>query len=110
MNYAVVESGGKQYKVEKGSTIEVDNLNMKADEAYYFDKVLLYVGSEGAKIGKPYVEGLAVKAKVLESVKSDKIRVAKFKSKVRYRRVYGFRGLLTRLLIEDINVKSKVKN
>lgn len=109
MDYAVIKSGGKQYKVEKGLTVEVDNLDKKANETYYFDKVLLYVEDKNASIGHPCVDGLTVKAKVLDNIKADKIRVVKFKAKSKYRRAAGFRASLTRLLIEDIEDKRNLK-
>ena len=105
MDYAVIETGGKQYKVEKGTTLEVDNLGKKVDEILSINNVLLYVGGDGVKIGQPYIDGLAVRAKVLANIKSDKIRIVKFKAKAKYRRSTGFRASLTRLLIEDIETK-----
>lgn len=100
MNYAVFRSGGKQYKVSKGSIIEVDRLNVVGKEII-FDDVLLWVSNNETKIGTPKLK-VKIKAKVLGQIKGDKIRVAKFKAKVRYRRVMGFRPYLTRLQIEDI--------
>lgn len=103
MDYAVVKTGGKQYKVSKGSVIEVDKLPIAVDKETVLDDVLLLVSDDEVKIGKPKVTNAKVKAKVLEKiVKGQKIRVAKFKAKSRYRRVIGFRPLLTRLQIEDI--------
>lgn len=112
MNYAVIETGGKQYKIEKGKVLEVDNLGKEQDEICLFDKVLLCVNGEGVKIGQPYLQDVIVKAKVIKNTKSDKIRVAKFRAKSKYRRAYGFRASITNLLVEDIEVKKKnaVKN
>lgn len=100
MDYAVFRSGGKQYKVSKGDIIEVDRLNVVGKEII-FDDVLLWVSNNETKIGTPKLK-VKIKAKVLGQIKGDKIRVAKFKAKVRYRRVMGFRPYLTRLQIEDI--------
>lgn len=100
MDYAVFRSGGKQYKVSKGDIIEVDRLNVVGKEII-FDDVLLWVSNNETKIGTPKLK-VKIKAKVLGQIKGDKIRVAKFKAKVRYRRVMGFRPSLTRLQIEDI--------
>ncbi len=102
MDYVIVKTGGKQYKVRKGSVIEVDKLPIAVDKETVLDDVLLVVSDGKIKIGKPNVINAKVKAKVLDQIKGDKIRVAKFKAKVRYRRVMGFRPLLTRLKIEDI--------
>lgn len=101
MDYAVFRSGGKQYKVSKGSIIEVDRLNVVENKEIIFDDVLLWVSNNDTKIGTPKLK-VKIKAKILGQIKGDKIRVAKFKAKVRYRRVMGFRPSLTRLQIEDI--------
>jgi large subunit ribosomal protein L21 len=103
MDYAVVRIGGTQYKVSAGSIIEVDKLNAQPDEQVVFDDVLLFASNGKTKIGNPRVSGVKVKAKVLEQKKGKKIRVAKFKAKVRYRRVMGFRPLLTKLEITSID-------
>lgn len=108
MEYAVIKTGGKQYRVKAGDILDVDKL--VAEKEVVFGDVLLYV-SDGTglpagrqvKIGTPTVTGMSVKAKVLEQHKGEKIRVAKFKSKVRYRRVSGFRALLTKVQIEKID-------
>ena len=104
MEYAVVRSGGKQYKVSKGVIIEVDKLPLEKDKEAVFDDVLLHVNNGEVKVGTPKVLGVKVNAKVLGQIKGNKIRVAKFKAKVRYRRVMGFRSQLTRL--EIINIES----
>ena len=100
MNYAVVKIGGKQYRVSEGQTLEVENLGDTDGKAEF--EVLLLVTDKGVKIGKPKVAGSKVKAKVLKNLKGEKVRVAKFKSKVRYRRVTGFRPSLTQIQIEKI--------
>ena len=101
MKYAVIKTGGKQYKVSEGDIIEVDRLNKEIGKIS-FDEVLLYVDDNAVRIGKPTlldkVEGM-----LLENTKGDKIRVSKFKSKVRYRRVSGFRASLTKVQIEKIS-------
>lgn len=104
--YAVIRSGGKQYKVSEGDVIEVQNLKTK-EPKFLFEEVLLLVDGEDIKVGNPTVSGVKVTAKVLENKKGEKVRVAKFKSKVRYRRVTGFRQILTRIEIEKIEGKSK---
>lgn len=102
MEYAVIRVGGKQYKVSKGDVLEVDKQDAKPNGQVALDDVLLFVSDGKVKIGNPRVSKVKVKAKVLEQKKGKKIRVAKFKAKVRYRRVMGFRPLLTRLQITDI--------
>lgn len=101
MKYAVLKSGGKQYKVKEGDTIIVDKVNSKNEEVA-FENVLLLVSDAGIKLGNPTISGLKVKGKIVEDFKGEKIRVAKFKSKVRYRRVIGFRPMLSKVKIEKI--------
>ena len=102
MEYAVVRVGGKQHKVSKGDILEVDKQDAKTNGQVVLDDILLFVSDGKVKIGNPRVDEVKVKAKVLEHKKGKKIRVAKFKAKVRYRRVMGFRPQLTRLQIVDI--------
>lgn len=102
MEYAIVRLGGKQYKVSKGEILEVDKQHVELNGQAVLDDVLLFVSDGKIKIGNPRVADTKVKALVLEHKKGEKIRVAKFKAKVRYRRVMGFRPLLTRLQITDI--------
>lgn len=102
--YAIVRSGGKQYRVSEGDIINVQNLNSK-DSKVVFEDVLLLSNAGDMKIGKPNILGAKVSGKILENKKGDKIRVAKFKSKVRFRRVTGFRPLISIVQIEKISVK-----
>ncbi|HVF69019.1 MAG TPA: 50S ribosomal protein L21 [Xanthomonadales bacterium] len=107
MKYAVLQTGGKQYKVSEGSIIEVDKLQAELDANVNFEKVLLLADEGAFQLGQPHVDGAIVTAKVLEQKKGKKIRVAKFKAKARYRKVTGHRQMLTRLKIEEILVGSK---
>ena len=104
MKYAVLQSGGKQYKVAEGMEIEVDKLESSIDSDHKFDKVLLYVKDGVYQLGRPHIDGASVTGRVLEQKKGVKIRVAKFKAKARYRRVQGHRQLLTKLKITKISV------
>lgn len=105
MEYAVVKTGGKQYKVSAGTIVEVDKLKSEKDKEVVLENVLLWVSDGEVKIGNPFLSGIKVKAKVIDHIKGDKIKVAKFKSKVRYRRAMGFRPLLTKVRIEEIEAK-----
>ena len=100
--YAIIETGGKQVKVEVGAKIYVEKLNVNEGEEVTFDKVLL-VGGESTKVGAPYVEGASVVAKVEKQGKEKKIRVFKYKSKANYRRTTGHRQPYTCLTITAIN-------
>ncbi|MCL6096697.1 MAG: 50S ribosomal protein L21 [Patescibacteria group bacterium] len=108
MKYAIIKTGGKQYRVSEGDILEVDKLDVK-ENSVVFDNVLLLVSDENVQVGKPLVPNAKVKAKLLEQKRGDKIRVAKFKSKVRYRRVSGFRAELSKIQIEKIESLEKTK-
>ncbi|MDP3955042.1 MAG: 50S ribosomal protein L21 [bacterium] len=102
MKYAIIRIGGKQYRVSEGENLEVEKLPLEKDKEAVFEEVLLLADDKEVKIGKPFVKDVKVKALVLDQKKGEKIRVAKFKSKVRYRRVRGFRPQITVLKIEKI--------
>lgn len=102
MRYAVIASGGKQYRVSEGDIIDVEKVALAANDPISFENILLSVFDENIAIGRPFVAGALVKGTVVEQRKGDKIRVAKFKAKVRYRRVTGKRQHLTRVKIEKI--------
>ncbi|QWQ38236.1 50S ribosomal protein L21 [Gemella sp. zg-570] len=99
--YAVIETGGKQLKVEEGQTIFVEKLLAEEDSTFTFDKVLL-VGGESTKIGTPYVDGARVTAKVLAHGKGKKITVFKYKAKKNSHRKLGHRQPFTKLVVEKI--------
>ena len=100
--YAIVEIGGKQYRVSPGDTIDVDNLNVIEGETVELNRVLV-VGNDGTTmIGKPTVEGARVVASSKGTMRGDKVIVYKFKAKVRYRRKSGHHQLYTRLTIDKI--------
>ena len=103
--YAIVETGGKQYRVKPGDTIAVERLNGAPGDVLDIDRVLL-VGDNGSdtRVGVPGVERAVVRAEVVEHARGEKIIVFRYKSKVRYRRKTGHRQALTRLRITDILV------
>jgi large subunit ribosomal protein L21 len=102
--YAIIETGGKQYRVEPGDTITVERLPDDADRAGSLDLgPVLLVGGEGAThVGTPAVPGAVVRAEVIEHGRDRKVVVFRYKSKVRYRRKTGHRQPVTRLRITDI--------
>src|SRR4030043_1123067 len=102
MEYVVIQSGGKQYRVKEGDIIEVDRMKVEKDKKIVIDNVLLWVRDDKVRIGKPKLSDVKVKVIVLEQKRGEKIRVGKFKAKARYRRVMGFRSMLTKLQIEKI--------
>jgi large subunit ribosomal protein L21 len=109
MKYAVIRSGNKQYTVYENSVIEVDRLGKNKDDMVEFADVLLVVSDGSRTVGTPIVANAVVSGKVLDEVKGDKIRVSKFKSKVRFRRVTGFRAKKTRVMVEKIEVSGSQK-
>lgn len=101
--YAVIETGGKQYRVQEGDTIFVEKLDVNEGDNVSFDKVLLVSGEGDIKVGKPYVDGTTVSGSVLEQGKAKKIIVFKYKSKKDYRKKQGHRQPYTKIKIEKIN-------
>ena len=100
--YAIIQTGGKQIKVQQGDKIFVEKLDVNEGETVVFDKVLL-VGGSSVKVGAPYVEGASVTAHVEKNGKGKKIVVLKYKSKNNYRRKQGHRQPYTRVIIDSIN-------
>ena len=100
--YAVIETGGKQYRVELGSEIEVDRMDVEPGQTIDIERVLLIADREEAAIGQPVVDGARVSASVLRQSRGDKIVVFKYKPKARTRVKQGHRADLTVLRIADI--------
>ncbi|KGX89009.1 50S ribosomal protein L21 [Pontibacillus litoralis] len=100
--YAIIETGGKQVKVEEGQTIFIEKVNATDGENVTFDKVLV-VGGDETKVGAPYVEGASVTAKVEKQGRQKKVTVFKYKPKKNYKRKQGHRQPYTKLTVEKIN-------
>jgi len=100
--YAIVETGGKQYKVAPGQTLRVERLPAEVGETVELDRVLLVQKDGEVIVGHPTVPGARVVAQVVAQVKGDKILVFKYKPKVRYRRLTGHRQPLTVLRVTEI--------
>ena len=100
--YAIVETGGKQYRVEPGQKLNVDRLHVDEGKPVELTRVLLIADGEETTIGSPVIDGAMVTANSLGEKKGDKIIVFKYKPKVRYRRKKGHRQLYTRLEINEI--------
>jgi len=99
--YAIVETGGKQYKVTAGQVVDVELLPQQSGEQVELGRVLMVVDGKDVTVGSPVVKGAAVKATVTEQVKGDKVRIFKYTGK-RYRRRAGHRQQYTRLQIDEI--------
>jgi large subunit ribosomal protein L21 len=101
--YAVIETGGKQYRVEPGDVIDVERVSGNEGEVR-FDRVLMVTGDNGAQFGNPVVEGALVKASLVGEVRGPKIRVFKKKKRSTYRKSRGHRQDLVRVRIEGIEL------
>jgi len=100
--FAIIETGGKQYKVTPGENLKVEKLGLKAGESVMFENVLLTNDGKETMIGQPYLKGTAVKAKVLAEGKDKKKIVFRFHSKTRYRKLKGHRQQHTLIEIETV--------
>lgn len=101
--YAVIATGGKQYRVSEGDVIYVEKLDAEVDTTVELGNVLAIAKEDGMVIGKPVVEGAKVTAKVVAQGKAKKVIVFKYKRKKDYRRKQGHRQPYTKLQIEKIN-------
>lgn len=100
--FAVIKTGGKQYKVQEGDVLNVEKLNTDKDNKVTFDKVLLVEDEGKTLIGTPFVENALVRAEIIENFKDKKVIVFKKKRRKQYRRKRGHRQELTRIKIEEI--------
>lgn len=101
--YAIIKTGGKQYRVSEGETLQIEKLNAEVGAEVVFDEVLAVIVSvDDVKLGKPVVEGAKVTAKVVEHGKAGKILVFKYKAKSNYRRRKGHRQPFTTVEITKI--------
>lgn len=105
--YAVVATGGKQYRVEAGSELLVERVAGDAGSSITFDRVLLIGDGDAVTVGTPTVDGASVSGTVIGDAKGPKLVIFKFKQKVKYRRHTGHRQHLTRVRIDDISTGSR---
>jgi large subunit ribosomal protein L21 len=105
MAYAVIQTGGKQYRVESGTEIDVEKLDAEVGADISLAEVLLVSDGTKTKIGTPFVNGAKVAAKVVDQFKDDKVIAFKFRRRKGYHRTVGHRRQLTRLKIESIPTK-----
>ncbi len=106
--YAVIETGGKQYRVQEGDVITVEKLNAEAGDVVTFDKVLVLGEGKDIKVGTPYV-GTAVTGTVVENGKGQKVIIFKYKAKKDYRKKQGHRQPYTMVKIESLTGAAPVK-
>ena len=100
--FAIIQSGGKQYRVSKGDVLSLEAIDLDPGEA--LELPVLMIGGEQVVIGTPIVDGASVDAEVLEHGYGDKIHVVKYKAKINYRRKYGHRQRYTKVRISEIRI------
>jgi large subunit ribosomal protein L21 len=100
--YAVIKSGGKQYRVESGAQLRVEALSADVGSSISFDEVLLVGNGEGVKVGAPLVSGALVKATVVSHGRGDKVKIFKLRRRKHYQRSQGHRQSYTEVRIDDI--------
>jgi len=100
--YAIIETGGKQYRVQEGDVITVEKLGLDAGKKVEFDNVLVLSDDNGLKVGTPYIEGAKVVGKVVENGKGEKVIIFKYKRKKDYRKKQGHRQPYTMVEIKDL--------
>ncbi len=102
--YAVVSTGGKQYKVREGETLRVEKLSGEVGDKITFDNILMFSKDEEVKLGQPLLEGAAVQGHIVEQGKAKKILVFKYKRRKRFRRKQGHRQQFTAVKIDSIQI------
>jgi len=101
--YAIIATGGKQYRVEEGEKLRVEKLSAEVGEAVELDKVLLVGEGDDVKVGAPYLEGAKVTATVAANGRGDKVKIIKFNRRKHYRRQMGHRQSFTEIEITGIS-------
>lgn len=105
--FAVIKTGGKQYRVQQGDVLQVEKLGVEKDKTVTFEEVLLVEDGKNTLIGTPFVEKARVHAVVVEDFKDDKVLVFKKKRRKQYKKMHGHRQELTRVRIENITIGAK---
>ena len=100
--YAIVASGGKQYKIHEGEFLRVEKIPGEAGDVVSFDKVLMFSDGKNVNIGRPLLDNVVVKGHIVQQEKAKKIIVFKYKKRKRYRRKQGHRQQLTAVMIDNI--------
>ncbi|MCH8544769.1 MAG: 50S ribosomal protein L21 [Alcanivorax sp.] len=100
--YAVIKTGGKQYRVEEGDLLRIEKLEVGTGETLEFDEVLLVADGDNIKVGQPLIEGAKVTAEVVEQGRHKKIRIVKFRRRKHYRKQQGHRQWFTEVKITGI--------
>lgn len=107
MKYAICQISGRQYKVSEGEEIDIEKIEGKKDDKLKTNEVLLLIDGDDVLIGQPHIKDASVSYQIVGQFKGEKIRVAKFKAKSRYRKVRGHRQKLTKIKILKVSKPSK---
>ncbi|MEY2530242.1 MAG: large subunit ribosomal protein [Verrucomicrobiota bacterium] len=107
MTYAIIKTGGRQYRIAEGDTIDVDLIEMEAGKTATFDDVLMYADGDKLTHGDPLISGAKVTAEIVEQRKDKKVIAFKFRRRKGYHRTVGHRRKLTRVKIKSISVGAK---
>lgn len=99
--FAVIQTGGKQYLVKPGETLKIEKIKAEKGGEIFFDKVLLTVDGENLNIGKPFIDGAKVGAKIVEEGRGKKVTIIHYKQKTRYHKKSGHRQPYTKITISD---------
>lgn len=102
--YAIVEAGGRQWRVEPGAQVTINRLAVEVGKSHVIDRVLLASDGQSVRVGQPYCAGAKVLCEVLEHLKGAKVISYKFRRRENYRKTKGHRQHLTKLLIKDIQL------
>ncbi|MDA1342427.1 MAG: 50S ribosomal protein L21 [Proteobacteria bacterium] len=101
--YAGIQTGGKQYRVEEGTYLKVEKLELGIGDSIEFDKVLMFQSDDAVKVGAPYIEGAKVTATVLSQGRHDKIKIIKFRRRKHHMKQMGHRQYYTEIQISGIS-------
>ncbi len=101
--YAVIQTGGKQYRVEEGATLKIEKIELGAGDSIEFDKVLMVQSDSAVRVGQPYVEGTKVTAEVVSQGRHKKIKIIKFKRRKHHMKQMGHRQYYTEVKITGIS-------
>lgn len=108
MSYAIIETGGKQIRVEPGRFYDIEKIDVEVDGNYTIDKVLLVSDDNGVTVGQPFIEGATVEGTVVDQRRAKKVIVYKMLPKKKTRKKRGHRQYFTRFMIDSISVGGKV--
>lgn len=108
MSYAIIETGGKQVRVEPGRFYDIERLDVEVEGTHTLDKVLLISDDNGVTVGQPYIEGATVEGSVVDQRRAKKVIVYKMQPKKKTRKKRGHRQYFTRFMINSISVNGQV--